>query len=197
MILMERYVYSFSMWLACLAVGCSSLSGLTTPQGWSENYALLEGTVCTSLEMIDGDLETVGRSPHRIFITLPERKSIHRIVIRGTNIEDVIVYAGLGSGDDEWKIVKQIKNNQQPTIDMRVTTVTDKIRLVVGGTFDDVPQPGRYSPQYDAMIGGQIQRGTPYAQEIELYGLASKPKEETPQADETSAPPIEEETPEF
>ena len=183
----------------CLGLlGCSGvLSGLATPQGWSENYALLEGATCTSPTMIDGDLETVGQSPHRIFITLPEKKTIHRLVVRGTNIEDIIVYAGLDSGDDNWKKVQQVKNNRQSTIDMRLTAATDKLRLVVGGTFDDVAQAGQYDPRYDAMVNRQIKRGTPYAQEIELYGFADKPQPEGESPADTEPAPIEEETPEF
>ena len=193
---MRFHLYILGLIVLCFAPGCASglVRGLVSAQTWSENYALLDGVTCTSPEMIDGNLETVGRSPHRIFITLPERRSIHRIVIRGTNIEDVIVYAGIGSGED-WKKEKQIKNNRQPTIDMRVTMATDKIRLVVGGTFDDQRQAGRYSPRYDAMVGRRVKRGTPIAQEIEIYGFADKPKPDL----DSPAPPaeIEEETPEF
>ena len=44
--------------------------------------------------MTNGDLKTVGSSGHQILIELPERKAIPRIVIRQTNIEDLILYAG-------------------------------------------------------------------------------------------------------
>ena len=93
--------------------GCKSslVSSLFPEQTWSQNYALLEGTTCTSPEMIDGDLDTVGRRWKEIILTLPERKAIHRIVIRGTNFEDIIVYAGLGNADS-WRRIKKIKDNQ-------------------------------------------------------------------------------------
>ena len=54
----------------------------------------MESVTCSSAEMIDGDLKTVGSSGHQILIELPERKAIPRIAIRQTNIEDLILYAG-------------------------------------------------------------------------------------------------------
>jgi hypothetical protein len=164
------------MLVVCVSVlGCQSsiLSSLAKEQAWSENYALLNGATCTSELMVDGDLKTIGQSSHQIILTLPTRKSIHRIVIRGTNIEDVIVYAGTG-GEGFWKVIKQVKNNRNPTIDLRVTTATDRLRFRVGGTFDDQRQAGRYDPNYDAMVNRQVKRGRPIAQEIEVYGFADK-----------------------
>ena len=54
----------------------------------------MESVTCSSAEMTDGDLKTFGSSGHQILIELPERKSIHRIVIHQTNIEDLILYTG-------------------------------------------------------------------------------------------------------
>lgn len=169
---MKRQFYILILF--CFIVGCqaSMLNSLVTKQEWSENYALLDGVTCTSSLMIDGNLETVGRTGHWIIITLPIRKPIHRIVIKGTNIEDVIVYEGLGS-DGNWRKIQQVKNNTQPTIDIRVRAVTKTIRFRVGGTSDDRRAAGTYDPRYDA-ITGRIERGRPFAQEIELYGFADK-----------------------
>lgn len=169
--------------LSCFALGCSGLvNNLVLPQGWSENYAALDGTTCTYvfknseypvLEMIDGDLETGNKAGHRIIVTLPTRKSIHRVVLRGTNIEDVIVYQGLGGlgGQGHWKVVKRVKNNREPTLDLRVSAVTNQIRLQVGGTFDDQRMPGVPTPS-----GGMthVKRGNTLIHEIELYGFAKK-----------------------
>jgi hypothetical protein len=168
--------------LSCFAVGCSGLvNNLVLPQGWSENHAALDGTRCTYvfknseypvLEMIDGDLGTGNKAGHRIIVTLPTRKPIHRVVIRGTNIEDVIVYQGLG-GQGHWKVVKQVKNNREPTLDLRVSAVTDRIRLQVGGTFDDQRMPGVPTPS-GVMRGRQVKRANTLIHEIELYGLENK-----------------------
>ncbi|MDE0186251.1 MAG: hypothetical protein OXP71_12500 [Candidatus Poribacteria bacterium] len=126
-------------------------------------------------EMIDGDLETGNKAGHRIIVKLPTRKVIHRVVLRGTNIEDVIVYEGLGGlgGQGHWKVVKRLKNNREPTLDIRVRAVTDRIRLQVGGTFDDKRLPG-IPTKSGMMMGRQVKRANTVIHEIELYGLAAK-----------------------
>ena len=175
----------FASILACLALGCSGIvKNLVTPQGWSENYAALDGTTCTYvfknseypvLEMIDEDLETGNKAGHRIIVKLPTRKPIHRVVIRGTNIEDVIVYQGLSGlgGQGHWKVVKRLKNNRESTLDLRVRAVTDRIRLQVGGTFDDQRLPGVPTTR-GVMTERQVKRANTVIHEIELYGLATK-----------------------
>lgn len=172
---MSRQLCILLFVLSCFITGCTGFMGaLVSAQEWSENYALLDGTTCTSSHMIDGNLETVGKAQrHWITVTLPTRKPIHRIVLRGTNIEDVIVYENLG-GEGEWRRIEQIKNNRKSTIDMRVRVVTDSIRFKVGGTFDDKRIAGQYSYRTDAVRNRQIERGSPMAQEIELYGFTEK-----------------------
>lgn len=182
---MRNLHYILASILAGLAMGCTGLvDNLVTPQGWSENYAALDGTTCTYvfqnseypvLEMIDGDLGTGNKAGHRIIVKLPTRKVIHRVVIRGTNIEDVIVYQGLGGlgGQGHWKVVKRLKNNRESTLDMRVRAVTDRIRLQVGGTFDDQRQPGVPTSR-GMMTGRRVKRANTVIHEIELYGLATK-----------------------
>ncbi len=175
-----------SLLLSCLFTACSSgfMGALVSAQEWSANYARLEGTTCGSPEMIDGNLETIGTTwmpnfsekkhkKHWIVVTLPIRKPIHRIVIRETNIEDVIIYENLGR-EGEWRRIKQIKNNSQPTIDLRVRAITNSIRFKVGGTFDDRHISGQYSYRTDSVRNRQIERGFPKAGEIELYGFRKK-----------------------
>ncbi|MCZ6680134.1 MAG: hypothetical protein O7E52_23130 [Candidatus Poribacteria bacterium] len=201
---MVRQCYIFTLILSYFALGCGSamLNALVSAQEWSENYATLEGTTCGYSakdsqipvpEMIDGDLETVGRAGREIILTLPTRKSIHRVVIRGTNIEDVILYAGLG-GEGNWRKVKQLKNNRESTIDLRVSFVTDRIRLRVGGTFDDQRIAGAYSAQRNAIIS-QRKLGSPTAQEIELYGFVDK-KTQKSEGIEAADTPTSTESPE-
>ena len=182
---MRRQPYIFILILSCVVWGCRSgmLGNLVSSQEWSENYALLEGTTCVYTfrgfqlpvpEVIDGDLETAGQTGREVTVALPTRKSIHRVVIRGTNIEDVIVYAGLG-GEGDWRKIKQVKNSRESTMDLRINAVTDRIRLRIGGTFDDQRVAGAYSAQRHA-ITSQRKLGKPMAQEIELYGFADKPQ---------------------
>ena len=137
---MKRFPFIITIIILLYLSGCQAgiLSQLFKEQQWSENYALIEGTTCTTPAMIDGNMDTVGRSGrHEVIITLPERKSIHRILLRGTNIEDYILYASLGS-DDLWKRVIKKENNKSDMIEIRASIITDKLRFRIGGTFDDV-----------------------------------------------------------
>lgn len=160
----------------CFIAGCKAgfMSTLVAPQEWSENYALLEGATCSVSAMADGNLETVGTAnQHWIIITLPTRKPIHRIVIRGTNIEDLIIYESVG-GEGEWKRIDKINNNRKSTIDLRVSVVTDGIRFKIGETSDDQRLAGDFSYQVNRIRNRQVKRGYPTAQEIELYGFVQK-----------------------
>jgi hypothetical protein len=161
--------------------GCQAgiLGKFFEEQQWSENYALIEGATCTTPAMIDGNMDTVGISGrHEVIITLPERKPIHRILIRGTNIEDYILYASKGS-EDNWKQIDKKKNNKSDTIDIRVNTITDKLRFRIGGTFDDVR---RAKDPYKYQLTGQrdipVKRAAVSVREIELYGFAEKEKKQ-------------------
>ncbi|MBM3241863.1 hypothetical protein FJZ31_36800 [Candidatus Poribacteria bacterium] len=173
------FIITTITWLYLSGCQAGILSKFFEEQQWSENYALLEGVTCTTPEMIDGDMNTVGISGrHEVIITLPERKSIHRILIRGTNIEDYILYASKGS-EDNWKQVGKKKNNKSDTIDIRVSAVTDKLRFRIGGTFDDVR---RAKDPYAYQLTGQrdipIKRAAVSVREIELYGFAEKEKKQ-------------------
>jgi len=82
------FIITTITWLYLSGCQAGILSKFFEEQQWSENYALLEGVTCTTPEMIDGDMNTVGISGrHEVIITLPERKSIHRILIRGGQLE--------------------------------------------------------------------------------------------------------------
>jgi len=177
---MKRLTFIITITLLYLS-GCQAgiLSKFFKEQEWSENYALLEGTTCTTPTMIDGDMETVGKSRrHEVIITLPERKAIHRILIRGTNIEDYILYASRGS-EGNWKQIDKKKNNNSDTIEIRVSTVTDKLRFRIGGTLDDVR---RAKDPYKYQLTGRrdipVKRAAVSAREIELYGFSEKDKKQ-------------------
>ena len=154
-------------------IGCRSgnMGNFFKAQNWSENYARMDGATCSTPEMIDGDMNTVGRSRrHEIIITLPEFKSIHRVVIRGTNIEDFILDASTGS-EGNWSRVTKKKNNRLDTIDIRVAVITDKLRFHIGGTHDDKRMARAPSNASGQMIK-QIKRGDVLVKELELYGFA-------------------------
>lgn len=172
---MNRYLYiSLSVCLIGFLFGCQSkaFQMLLEPQEW-ENLAVKEGVTCSTPEMIDGDVKTVGYAEGRwININLPTRKTVHRIVIRGTNITDAVLYYQL-PGNERWQAFLGVENHNGSVIEMRTSTVLQAIRIFVSGTKNDK----RKAPQYSLKYGGitpQKALGKPFAHEIELYGFVSK-----------------------
>jgi len=165
---------------------CSKLgifNDVFAPQEWSENYSLLEGVQCTSPKMIDGKRETIGKTGREIIIELPERKSIHKIIIYDTNIEDLILYKWTGN---KWIKETKVINNNTNKIEIRTGIATKKIRFRIGETFDDERIARKISPVTGKVVGDRVKLGNPVASEIELYGFVrsdkstekEKPKEE-------------------
>ena len=177
---MRGYLFILSaIWAAALVSGCQSqvIQMLFKPQEFY-NYAVTQGVTCTSPEMIDGDVKTRGYAAGRwIHLNLPDRKAIHRIIIRGTNITRAMVYEKL-EGEGRWRVIQQIEYNQSPVIDRRVSgVVTDAIRIYISGTTDDKKKAGEYDPRRGAIVA-PIVLGRAFIHEIEVYGFVSK--EETP-----------------
>lgn len=172
---MRHYlIILLSLCAIVLFSGCQSqaLRALIEPQEWT-NYAITEGVTCTDPAMIDGDAKTRGYADGRwIHITLPTRKPIHRIVIRGTNIRDAMLYQKL-QGNGRWRAILQVQNNRGPAIEMRTSVVTEALRVYISGTADDKQGARRFSERHNAMVR-PIQLGRAYAHEIEVYGFVSK-----------------------
>ncbi len=170
--------------LVCL-IGCESplFQAIFQEQEWSENYVLADGVICTSPEMIDGDINTVGRAsfPERVRgrtsygafpnaevdITFPEKKSIHKIVIYSENLSSFRIMASVGTGEN-WREIAEIDKNKEKKIVIKASFVADKIKIrarplastgeVVRGAFGGVSSLTRMSE--------------PEIQEIEIYGFA-------------------------
>ncbi len=161
----------------CLCAGCSALFA---PQELSENYAFAPGVECNAPLAVDGNLETVSSST-RILITLPERKSIRKIIIHSPNISDCILYESTGQ-EGQWKIIKGIRGNKLPRIVISTQVITDKIRMFVsdtrGSRFAD---PGTVMAEdgYTNLFSRRVD-AAPQIQEIELYGLVDKIKPNKP-----------------
>lgn len=136
-----------------LVAGCHIL---IAEQEWSDNYALLEGTLSTNPEMIDGDIKTVGETrsstgPGRLYgssnateviVTLPEKKLIRKIVIHSDNINKFAIYADRGGtlhSDTDWQLVKEVKMVKSlPVVVPYMDTIpTARFRIVVLDTKDD------------------------------------------------------------
>ena len=96
--------------LMCLCSGC------VIGQQWSKNYALQPGVTASDPSFIDGKPETIGQSqrkkssgsaltdldiPSEAIIHLPEKRSIYRIVIHSTNLEEFEVHASDSLGEVE------------------------------------------------------------------------------------------------
>lgn len=150
------YKFTAILTLVCFLVIMSGCSALLTQQEWSENYALLDGTKANSIEMIDGDINTVGvisstsksaanansTSAPEIIVSLPEKKIVRKIVIHSDNIKNFVLYADKGGSavsDTDWKMIKTVQRVKSHPIVIPIlySFPTDRIRLTVLGTKDD------------------------------------------------------------
>ncbi len=150
------YKFTLILTLLSFVVIMAGCAALLSPQEWSDNYALLDGAQATSIEMIDGDINTVGvtstpkssdsrtgRSPApEIIVSLPDKKVVRKIVIHSDNIKNFVLYADKGgsalSGTD-WQMIKTVQRVKSNPIVIPVlySFPTDRIRLTVLGTTDD------------------------------------------------------------
>ena len=183
--------------LPCLSIGCS------LGQEWSENYARLPGVTASDPAFIDGKQETFGQSqrkkgsgsaamdldiPSEAIVYLPERKTLYRIVIHTTNLEEFEVMAFNSRG--EWDKIYDQRRNTDTVIDIRLSKVvtTTGIKLIVHRTTEDAARrrENLQLRRENVEVGeGQVRRGrilyhitgptTALAKiaEIELYGYAT------------------------
>jgi hypothetical protein len=172
----------------CAVTGCSVLGTVFAPAEYSENYALADGTVAEyrwqdrltpAPGLVDGSVTTTVATSRELRVFLPESKAVRRVVARNANYETATLYVG-GLGDDEWRMVGQIKNNSDSDITFSVNASTDRIRLRVGKTHDD--RHGGVARQVNAgdadYATTTFVQGKPRAGEIEIYGY--RPRTETP-----------------
>jgi hypothetical protein len=178
----------------CLYYGCN------LAQNWSENYALLPGVTANDPAIIDGKTETIGQSqrkkgsgsrvtdldiPSEAIVYLPEKKSVYRIVIHSTNLEEFELMAFNSRG--EWDKIYDQRSNKNPTIDIRLNkaVTTTGIKLIVHRTTEDAARRRenvQIRRENVEIAEGQVRRGryryyitgptTALAKiaEVELYG---------------------------
>ena len=188
---------SLLLGLMCLYYGCN------LAQKWSENYALLPGVTASDPAIIDGKSETVGQSqrkkgsgsvvtdldiPSEAIVYLPEKKSVYRIVIHSTNLEDFELMAYNTRG--EWDKIYDQRSNKDTIIDIRLNKVvtTTGIKLIVHRTTEDAARRRenvQIRRENVEIKEGQVRRGvrryyitgptTALAKiaEIELYGYTN------------------------
>ncbi len=191
-------IFLFS--LVVLTTGCHVL---LSEQEWSENYTQLDGTMATSPQMIDGNLNTVGETqafsgPQYIYrgggseviITFPEKKLIRKIVIHSDNIKKFTLYADKGGtalNDTDWQLIKEVKSVKSYPLEVAILYAfpTDRLRLVVLDTSDDASlwrqekarmytDPNQMMPNF---FGGRFstfrRSASGRISEIEIYGYKS------------------------
>ncbi|MGB9597055.1 MAG: hypothetical protein ACPL7B_12305, partial [Candidatus Poribacteria bacterium] len=100
-------------------------------------------------------------------VKLPEKKAIRKIVINSANLRSFAVYAG-GEAENDWKMLKEIKNTEEEKITLDVSAVTDRIRIRVARTSDDTTTPGGRGSQ------ARLRRAPGKIKEIEIYGYAKE-----------------------
>jgi hypothetical protein len=178
--------------LAVVLAGCAAASkSIMAKQNWSENYARLKGVEATSPAMVDGDTGTSADSQvpsdastatkyTEVIVKLPEQKSIRKIVIDSTNLQSFAVYAG-GTMENDWKMLKEVKNTEDLKITLNVSATTDKIRIRIVKTSDDTTMPGGRGSQ------ARLKRASAKIKEIELYGYAQDSPAPSAQAVKTGA----------
>jgi hypothetical protein len=189
---MQKSFFIIIVLLLIIAMSsCGNLSSqnLFKEQVWSENYAKADGVKSTSPEIIDGDMNTVGKIlfPEGIYgkpvvgafpnaeaiITLPEKKNISKIVIRSDNLPDFKVLASVGivGGKEDWRLIKEFTNSKLKEIIIRTSVQTDKILIRARGIAPIS------STESTRVMGGVVTSRKvmePEIREIELYGFESK-----------------------
>ena len=151
------------------------MSTLFAAQEWSQNYALMEGVSCSAQEMIDGDIKTFGSSGHQIMINLPERKTIHRLVFRQTNIQGLTLYIDRNNEDEnDWMKWEQVDANREYTFEIRKVFNAKRMRILIGATSDDQRIAEEFTHSRVGIHRRTVERGAPFVHEIELYGFEVK-----------------------
>jgi hypothetical protein len=184
----------FIIIILLLIIAMSSCGNFTSQklfkeQVWSENYAKADGVKATSPEIIDGDMNTIGKIPFpegvygkpvvgafpnaEAIITLPEKKNISKIVIRSDNLPDFKVLASVGvvGGKEDWKLIKEFTKNQLKEIIIRTSVQTDKILIRARGI---APISSTESTRVMGGVATSRKVMEPEIREIELYGFESK-----------------------
>lgn len=184
-----------------IIIGCSALF---LKQELSENYSLLEGTMATSPQMIDGNINTIGETTFpsgnnatfgsnpasEVIITLPDKKLIRKVIVHTDNLKTFDIFADQGSAvnDTDWKLIKEVKSVKASPIEIPVmfSFPTNRIRLRVLSTTDDANLQRTQRARSGGFRGfGQNRRAVGKIREIELFGYKTAEKTQIDSAVET------------
>ena len=196
---MYRFIVLFLLF--CFSATLSGCSVLFSEQEWSENYALMEGVQSTVPQAIDGKMNTVGETTFpasaegfmganaasQVVITLPEKKTIRKIVIHSDNLSQFDIYADKGgiSANENWQLIKDVKSVKQSPIQVSllIPFPTDRIRLRVLGTRDDALLNRQRRARSAGLRGWEAnRRASAKIREIELYGYKTAKQVEAEEA---------------
>ena len=146
---MFRQLWKFTF-LTCTLAGCTVFSN-SQPSG---DYVPIAGLVCSSPEMVDGNMDTsdlvyiggsigVGKGNKGIStmrldspvahlvspttVRLPKQYEVGMIVLHGEHLVDFNVLAKVG---EEWKELQRFRNNRRKRIVVTTPVVTDTIRII-------------------------------------------------------------------
>lgn len=184
-----------------IIIGCSALF---LKQELSENYSLLEGTMATSPQMIDGNINTIGETTFptgndatfgsnpasEVIITLPEKKLIRKVVVHTDNLKTFDIFVDQGSviNDTDWKLIKEVKSVKTSPIEIPVlfSIPTNRIRLRVLSTTDDANLKRTQRARSGGFrTSGQNRRAVGKIREIELFGYKTAEKTQIDTAADT------------
>ena len=192
--------------------GCLGLQGFSAEQQWSSNFVLVEGVRANDPAIIDGNVRTVGQSQYvestgdmitsyssqsESIITLPDPKSIHRVIIHSPNLQAFDIWTTDSQG--RWEKIKEVESNKKKIIDIRLnrTVYTSGIKIRVRRTSDDAGQRRKNVQNIRGWrnYSGKINAPAKIS-EVELYGFVSK-SDAANAASQTSASSKDEEPDEF
>lgn len=146
---MFRQLWQFTF-LTCVCTGCAMFSN-SPPSG---DYVAITGLVCSSPEMVDGDMDTsdlvyiagtigVGKrnkeiramqlnSPvsHLVAPTTVQLSKQHRVGMIVLYAEDLVDFDVLAKVGEEWKELQRFRNNRRKRIVVTTPVVTDTIRII-------------------------------------------------------------------
>ena len=189
--------------------GCAGFQGFSAEQQWSSNFVLADGVRANDPAIIDGNVRTVGQSQYvestgdmvmsfgsqsESIVTLPEPKSLHRVVIHSPNLQAFDIWTTDSQG--RWEKIKEVESNKKKIIDIRLnrTVYTSGVKIRVRRTSDDAGQRRKNVQNVRGWrtFSGKVNAPAKIA-EVELYGFVSK----TDAASGTSASGEVEELDEF
>lgn len=192
--------------------GCTGIQGFSAEQQWSNNFVLADGVRANDPAIIDGNVRTVGQSQYvestgdmvmsfgsqsESIVTLPEPKSLHRVIIHSSNLQTFDIWTTDSQG--RWEKIKEIESNKKKIIDIRLnrTVYTSGIKIRVRRTSDDAGQRRRNVQNIRGWrtYSGKINAPAKIS-EIELYGFVSK-SDATNAASQASVSSKDEELDEF